>query len=135
MKVYIELRDWWIGYYRGDTHHYVCPAAVHRHPVEATPAPMGATDRPHPVRRRCCVSYPRGRTTMSDWLAELIDDARERATEMMSGLRETQEWRDGALILALASELRALAAVNHREAWHRERAHVAASPTPEGEQR
>lgn len=25
MKVYIDLRDWWIGYYRGDTHHYVCP--------------------------------------------------------------------------------------------------------------
>ena len=72
---------------------------------------------------------------MSDWLAELIDDARDRATEMMSGLRETQEWRDGALILALASELRALAAVNHREAWHRERAATAVSPaeppTPE----
>jgi hypothetical protein len=25
MRVYIEPRDWWIGYYRGDTHHYVCP--------------------------------------------------------------------------------------------------------------
>ncbi len=25
MKVYIEPRDWWIGYYRGDDHHYVCP--------------------------------------------------------------------------------------------------------------
>lgn len=25
MQVYIEPRDWWIGYYRGDTHHYVCP--------------------------------------------------------------------------------------------------------------
>lgn len=25
MKVYIEPNDWWIGYYRGDTHHYVCP--------------------------------------------------------------------------------------------------------------
>jgi hypothetical protein len=24
MSVYIEPRDWWIGYYRGDTHHYVC---------------------------------------------------------------------------------------------------------------
>ena len=23
--VYIEPRDWWIGYYRGDRHHYVCP--------------------------------------------------------------------------------------------------------------
>lgn len=25
MKVYIEPRDWWVGYYRGDEHHYVCP--------------------------------------------------------------------------------------------------------------
>jgi hypothetical protein len=25
VRVYIEPRDWWIGYYRGDTHHYVCP--------------------------------------------------------------------------------------------------------------
>lgn len=25
MKVYIEPRDWWIGYYRGDEHNYVCP--------------------------------------------------------------------------------------------------------------
>jgi hypothetical protein len=24
MKVYIDRRDWWVGYYRGDTHHYVC---------------------------------------------------------------------------------------------------------------
>jgi hypothetical protein len=25
MRVYIEPRDWWVGYYRGGTHHYVCP--------------------------------------------------------------------------------------------------------------
>jgi hypothetical protein len=25
MKIYLEPRDIWIGYYRGDTHHYVCP--------------------------------------------------------------------------------------------------------------
>lgn len=24
-RVYIDRRDWWVGYYRGDTHHYVCP--------------------------------------------------------------------------------------------------------------
>lgn len=23
--VYREPRDWWVGYYRGDRHHYVCP--------------------------------------------------------------------------------------------------------------
>lgn len=23
--IYREPRDWWIGYYRGDAHHYVCP--------------------------------------------------------------------------------------------------------------
>jgi hypothetical protein len=25
LKVYVEPRDVWIGYYRGDRHHYVCP--------------------------------------------------------------------------------------------------------------
>ena len=25
VKVYLDFNDWWIGYYRGDTHHYVCP--------------------------------------------------------------------------------------------------------------
>lgn len=25
VKVYFDRRDWWVGYYRGDTHHYVCP--------------------------------------------------------------------------------------------------------------
>lgn len=25
MKVYIDPKDWWVGYYCGDTHHYVCP--------------------------------------------------------------------------------------------------------------
>lgn len=24
MKIYLDRNDWWIGYYRGDTHHYVC---------------------------------------------------------------------------------------------------------------
>jgi hypothetical protein len=24
MKIYIDSNDWWVGYYRGDTHHYVC---------------------------------------------------------------------------------------------------------------
>lgn len=24
LAVYWDLRDWWIGYYRGDRHHYVC---------------------------------------------------------------------------------------------------------------
>ncbi len=25
MSVYFDFNDWWVGYYRGDTHHYVCP--------------------------------------------------------------------------------------------------------------
>ena len=25
MSVYFDFRDWWVGYYRGETHHYVCP--------------------------------------------------------------------------------------------------------------
>jgi hypothetical protein len=25
VKIYFDFNDWWIGYYRGDGHHYVCP--------------------------------------------------------------------------------------------------------------
>jgi hypothetical protein len=25
MKAYRDANDWWIGYYRGPNHHYVCP--------------------------------------------------------------------------------------------------------------
>lgn len=25
VKVYWDFRDWWVGYYRGDEHHYACP--------------------------------------------------------------------------------------------------------------
>lgn len=25
MSIYFDFRDWWVGYYRGDEHHYVCP--------------------------------------------------------------------------------------------------------------
>lgn len=25
VAVYIDRNDWWIGYYRGKTHRYVCP--------------------------------------------------------------------------------------------------------------
>lgn len=24
-KVYFDLNDWWIGYYRGSTYHFICP--------------------------------------------------------------------------------------------------------------
>lgn len=24
MKVYFDFHDWWLGYYRGPNHHYVC---------------------------------------------------------------------------------------------------------------
>lgn len=25
MAVYLDFRDWWVGYYRGPHHHYACP--------------------------------------------------------------------------------------------------------------
>lgn len=25
IKVYFDFNDWWVGYYRGPNHHYVCP--------------------------------------------------------------------------------------------------------------
>lgn len=25
MTVYLDRNDWWVGYYRGGSHHYVCP--------------------------------------------------------------------------------------------------------------
>lgn len=24
VRLYIDRRDWWVGYYRGERHHYVC---------------------------------------------------------------------------------------------------------------
>jgi hypothetical protein len=32
MKLYFDSRDWWIGYFRGEDHHYVCliPTLVFR---------------------------------------------------------------------------------------------------------
>lgn len=34
VRIYVDFRDWWIGYYRGDEHHYVCvlPCLVIRWP-------------------------------------------------------------------------------------------------------
>jgi hypothetical protein len=25
MKVYFDFNDWWIGYYRGSSYHFICP--------------------------------------------------------------------------------------------------------------
>jgi hypothetical protein len=25
VNIYLDSRDWWVGYYRGNEHHYVCP--------------------------------------------------------------------------------------------------------------
>ena len=25
LRIYLAFRDWWIGYYRSDRYHYVCP--------------------------------------------------------------------------------------------------------------
>lgn len=25
MKIYFDFNDWWVGYYRGPNHHYICP--------------------------------------------------------------------------------------------------------------
>lgn len=34
VQVYFDRRDWWVGYYRGSSHHYVCllPTLVIRWP-------------------------------------------------------------------------------------------------------
>lgn len=38
----------------------------------------------------------------------MIEQAHVRAAELMDGLRESQQWQDGAMILGLASELAVL---------------------------
>ena len=42
--------------------------------------------------------------------ARAVPEAGERAAQMMGNLRESQEWRDGAMMLGLASEVTALRA-------------------------
>jgi hypothetical protein len=34
INIYFDFRDWWVGYYRGDHHHFVCliPTLVIRWP-------------------------------------------------------------------------------------------------------
>ena len=52
LSVYIDVRDWWIGYYRGPNHHYVCilPLIVIRwkrfRDDEIGDAPNDASDEP-----------------------------------------------------------------------------------------
>ena len=49
VKVYIDTSDWWVGYYRGPSHHYVCPLPTvvirwrRRTRVRSTFAPNGDT--------------------------------------------------------------------------------------------
>jgi hypothetical protein len=44
--LYFEPRDWWVGYYRGDSHHYVCllPTVVIRWPRRLTTHPCPPSD-------------------------------------------------------------------------------------------
>ena len=52
LKIYIDTADWWIGYYRGPNHHYVCilPTIVIRwdrfQDDEISDAPNDAHDEP-----------------------------------------------------------------------------------------
>jgi hypothetical protein len=25
MKIYFDFNDWWVGYYRGENYHFICP--------------------------------------------------------------------------------------------------------------
>lgn len=45
-SVYFDFNDWWVGYYRGPNHHYVCllPTVVVRWPRHITPPEAGAPD-------------------------------------------------------------------------------------------
>lgn len=51
MRIYLDFRDWWIGYYRSPTHHYVCtdPTVVirwrRRLPASAPAVRCGSINR------------------------------------------------------------------------------------------
>jgi hypothetical protein len=54
VKVYLDFHDWWVGYYRGGRHHYVCPLPcvvirwARRHPempVTLWGKPVGKVDK------------------------------------------------------------------------------------------
>jgi len=51
MGVYIDFRDWWIGYFRGEAHHYVCvlPCLVIRWPRRRRRVPDAAPRSAFPV--------------------------------------------------------------------------------------
>jgi hypothetical protein len=41
MKIYLDNRDWWVGWYRGTEHHYICllPCIVLRVTRKASATP------------------------------------------------------------------------------------------------
>jgi hypothetical protein len=60
VEVYFDFRDWWVGYYRGDQHHYVCviPTLVVRWrryrttPLDREASPETASFWLHKARRQ-----------------------------------------------------------------------------------
>ena len=84
-RVYRDPNDWWIGYYRGDTHHYVCllPTIVlrwRRRDAQAEPEHVHTYGPPaerakfpgDPTVHRYCTGCPhfqfREAGTTSPWL-------------------------------------------------------------------
>lgn len=51
MGVYIDTADWWIGYYRGPNHHYVCPLPTLGDPLATEGRPVTAPLTPEDRER------------------------------------------------------------------------------------
>jgi hypothetical protein len=69
LKVYIDTNDWWVGYYRGDTHHYICPlpTVVVRWNRSRVPAPVIVPGKTPFAMCTCATCGPPWRDTDPDW--------------------------------------------------------------------
>lgn len=101
MKLYIDTNDWWIGYYRGDTHHYVCPLPTlvirwrMRSSLPASPLTVAgerpAVHRPHCVDHQTVRCAPGTGEDVSETRARLIVTIRE-ADGQVTNVDRDIEW-------------------------------------------
>lgn len=73
-KLYIDTHDWWIGYYRGDAHHYIC----------VLPCVVLRLDRSHPVVHFHKIPFP---IEISENVTEAAVEDEERTPAVQSRAR------------------------------------------------
>ena len=94
MRVYLDSRDWWVGYYRGTDHHYFCPLPC---------LVIRIRRRTTPGRQACETGRLRAAAVMAPiTIEELVVDAHRAVAET--------DWADEGAGLSTESYLECLQA-------------------------